>query len=262
MNRDNYLRGLEASNKFLGQTVHNILGRFESTDPEVIAAFERLGELELEVMNSAIPWEDYKNVGDSYRLMYYGKEYKVPKYQMLKEAYETALASIIEDKRDLVRLFCEEGLGGVEKKFYEYYIKPETIVNKYPDDEILKLSNEECVGKLEWTIRRKHPTPYLDIVYQGDEVLVKCVDFHTRPDLAYWYYFYLEFEVIVNGSNYYRFSREQKKSNDEIVSVPRMLTKLLEDFENGFVDSCGFHPCMYTIKKLEGGEWVYHYNRG
>ena len=261
MNKENFLRGLKVADRFLSLSVHNVLARYESTDPGITAAYERLGELDLEVMNSAIPWEDYQKAGSSYDLLYYGKEYKSPRYQILEEAYETDLANITEDKRDLMRLFCEEGLGGVEKKFYEYYIKPETIDNKYPGDEVLRLSNEECVGKLEWKIRRKHPTPYLDIVYQGDEVLVKCVDFHTRPDLAYWYYYYVKFEVIVNDVNY-RFSRQEHNSNDEVVSVPRLFIRLLEDFENDFVAPSGGHSCRYFIEKLVDGKWVEHYDRG
>ena len=120
------------------------------------------------------------------------------------------------------------------------------------------LSNEECVGKLVGKIKRVHPEPYLDIVKCGDEVDVKCVAYSTRPCRAYWYKYCLEFEVIVNGTNYYRFSREEKKSNEETVSVHQMFTQLLKDFENDFVATYAGHHCMYLIEELKDGGWVFH----
>ena len=89
-------------------------------------------------------------------------------------------------------------------------------------------------------------------------MVVKCVDYHTRPCLAYWYYFYLELEVIVNGTTHYRFYREEKESNEDTVSVPKMFFRLVEDLENDFVADFAGHHCLYLIKKYEGGEWVDH----
>ena len=257
MDRDIWLRGIETSDRFLGSGMHEFLARYKYTDPEVIPVFERLGELDIEVFKSVIPWEDYNNTGNIYMQMYTAKEYEKPEYQQFKKEYEAALANIREDKREIMRQFCEEGLGGVERKFYEYYIKSPKQPPRFPD---IKLSNEECVGNLEWSIKRIHPEPYLDIINCGDEVVVKCVDYSTRPCLAYWYYFYLELEVIVNGTTHYRFYREEKMSNDDTVSVPRMFFRLVEDFENDFVATYDGHPCMYLIEKLEGRTWVYHNN--
>ena len=237
--------------------MYDFLAGYKYADHGIDAAFERLGELDIAVFKSVIPWDDYNNTGNCYRRMYHAKEYEEPEYQHYKEEYEAALANIKEDKREIMRQFCEEGLGGVERKYYEHYIKSPKPPKRFPD---IKLSNEECVGKLEWSIKRIHPEPYLDIIYCGDEVVVKCVDYSTRPCLAYWYYYSLELEVIVNGTNYYRFLREEKLSNENTVSVPKMFFRLVEDFENDFVATYEGHPCMYLIKKLEGGAWVYHNN--
>jgi len=256
MDRKVWQRGIDTSDRFLGSGMHEFLARYNYTDPEVIPVFERLGELDIEVQKAVIPWQDYKNTGDCYRRMCWAKENESPDYQQYREEYEAALANIKEDKRDLMRRFCEEGLGGVRKKHDEYYIKPPKKVEKKAPE--ITLSNEECVGKLEGKIKRIHPESYLDIVNSGDEVVVKCMAYSTKPCRAYWYKYCLEFEVIVNGTNYYRFSREEKMSNDDTVSVPIMFNRLLEDFENDFVADFAGHHCMYLIDELKDGEWVEH----
>ena len=123
MDREVWLRGVYTSDRFLGSGVSDFLARYKYTDPEVIPAFERLGELDIEVFKSDIPWDDYDRTGHCYRRMSWAKEDEKLEYQQYKEEYEAALANIIEDKREIMRRFCEEGLGGVERKFYEYYDK-------------------------------------------------------------------------------------------------------------------------------------------
>ena len=110
MNDKVWLRGIETSDKFLGSGRHSFLARYNYTDPEVIPVFERLGELDIEVFKSDIPWSDYKNTGNCYKKMYDAKEYEEPEYQQFKEEYEAALANIREDIREIMRQFCEEGL--------------------------------------------------------------------------------------------------------------------------------------------------------
>ena len=123
MNRDIWLRGIETCGRFLGGGLYDFLAGYKYADKGIDAVFERLGELDIEVFKSDIPWDDYVKTGNCYQRMFFAKEYDKPEYQQYKEEYEAALANIKENKREIMRQFCEEGLGGAERKFYEHYIK-------------------------------------------------------------------------------------------------------------------------------------------